>query len=76
MKIAIITPTFSQFSGIDRVVEREAKDLSNKGHKVTIFCFNAHIKTKYAKVVELGMPKNPTFERIYRLFFFFRYIQD
>jgi len=70
MKIAILTPTFSQFSGIDRVVEREAEDLSKKSHSVTIFCFNAHIKTRYAKVVEIGMPKNSTLERIYRLFFF------
>lgn len=70
MKIAILTPTFSEFSGIDRVVEREAKDLHDNGHKVTIFCFRSHIKTRYAKVVEIGVSKNSTIERIYRLFFF------
>ena len=75
MKIAILTPTFSEFSGIDRVVEREAEDLSKNGHSVTIFCFKAHIKTKYAKVIEIGMPTNPTLERIYRLFFFIDFIK-
>lgn len=70
MKIAILTPTFSQFSGIDRIVERQAEDYSKEGHEITIFCFKAEILTKYANVVELGMPKNQTLERIYRLFFF------
>ncbi len=70
MKIAILTPTFSKFSGIDRVVEREVEDYSKKGHKVTIFAFKGDIKTKYANVEYIGIPKNPTFERIYRLLFF------
>ena len=69
-KIAILTPTFSQFSGIDRLVERQAEDYSKEGYEVTIVCFKAEIKTKYAKVIELGMPKNQTLERIYRLFYF------
>jgi 1,2-diacylglycerol 3-alpha-glucosyltransferase len=75
MRITILTPTFSEFSGIDRVVEQEAKSLAEKGNEVTIFCFRAHIKTKYVKVVEIGMPKNPTLERIYRLFFFLDFIK-
>jgi 1,2-diacylglycerol 3-alpha-glucosyltransferase len=70
MKIAILTPTFSEFSGIDRVVEREAQEYHNKGHNVTLFCFKAHIKSSYCKVVEMGMPKNQILERVYRLFFF------
>jgi len=70
MKIAILTPTFSKFSGIDRLVEREAEDYSKKGYDVTILAFKGNIKTKYAKVEYIGMPKNTTFERIYRLFFF------
>lgn len=70
MKIAILTPTFSEFSGIDRVVEGEAEDFFKKGNQVKIICFKAHMQTKYADVVEIGMPKNPTIERIYRLFFF------
>ena len=70
MKIAILTPTFAEFSGIDRVVEIEAEDLSKEGNDVTIFCFKANIKTKYANVIEIGMPKIQFIERIYRLFFF------
>jgi len=75
MKIAILTPTFSHFSGIDRVVEKEVEDLNKKGHDITIFCFKSHIKTKYGRVVEIGMPKNPTLERIYRLFFFIDFLK-
>ena len=70
MKIAILTPTFSKFSGIDRLVEREAEHYSKKGYDVTIFAFKGDIKTKYAKVEYIGIPDNPTFERIYRLLFF------
>lgn len=75
MNIAILTPTFSQFSGIDRVVEIEAEDLAKKGHKVVIICFKATIKTKFAKVIEIGMPKNPAVERVYRLFFFLDFLK-
>ena len=70
MKIALLTPTFHQFSGIDRVVEMDAQALSKKGHEVTIFALSASIKTPFAKVIELGMPKNQGLERIYRLLFF------
>lgn len=70
MKIAILTPSFSHFSGIDRVVEMEAADYKKKGHNITIFTFKAQIKTKYAGIIEIGMPKNPLLERLYRLFFF------
>lgn len=70
MKIAILTPTFSPFSGIDRLVEQEAGEYSKKGGKATIFCFRAEMKSKYADIIELGMPANPFFERLYRLFFF------
>lgn len=71
-KIALLTPTFSQFSGIDRVVELNAEEFARKEHDVTVFTFKAGIKPKNAKIkiIELGMPKNPFFERLYRLFFF------
>jgi glycosyltransferase involved in cell wall biosynthesis len=75
MKIAILTPTFSQFSGIDRVVEKEIEDLSRLGHSVTMFCFKAEMKAKYGKTIELGMPKNTTLERIYSLFFFLDFLK-
>ncbi len=75
MKIAILTPTFSPFSGIDRLVEQEAAEYSDKGHKVSIFCFRAEMRSDHADVVELGMPKVPFFERLYRLFFFLDFLK-
>jgi glycosyltransferase involved in cell wall biosynthesis len=74
MKIAILTPTFSGFSGPDRVVWNEADELSEK-NDVTIFCFKADMKHPKAKVIELGAPKNKTLERIYKLFFFVDFIK-
>ncbi|MEA2036730.1 MAG: glycosyltransferase family 4 protein [Nanoarchaeota archaeon] len=70
MKIAILTPTFSHFSGIDRLVEIKVKDYLSKGHSVDIFALSASIKPKKAGLYVLGMPKIPFFERIYRLFMF------
>lgn len=70
MKIAILTPTFSKFSGIDRLVEIKYKDFIKKGHKVDIFAFSASIKPKKAGLYLLGMPKIPFLERLYRLLMF------
>ena len=78
MKLAILTPTFHKYSGIDRVVEMDAKRFAEDGYEVTIFALKASMWNKniitynnqYATVVELGIPKNPTLERIYRLLFF------
>lgn len=69
MKIAILTPTFSGFSGPDRVVWNEADELS-ENNEVTIFCFKADMKHSKAKIIELGAPKNRTLERVYKLLFF------
>jgi len=71
MRIALLTPTFSQFSGIDRVVEMDALEFA-KRNDVTIFTFRAEIKlkNKNIKIEEIGLPKNQAIERIYRLFFF------
>lgn len=68
MKIAILTPTFNQYSGLDRVAQDKAEQLSKKGHKVTVFTFEAKIKPKGYKIVELGRPKSQFLERFYRLF--------
>jgi len=70
MKIAILTPTFSYYSGIDRVAQQQAESFSRKRHKVTVFALEAKIRAKGYKVIELGMPKNPMLQRLYRLFFF------
>jgi len=70
MKIAILTPTFNFYSGIDRVVELQAEDYVKKGDEVTIISLQADIKSKKYNVIQLGMPKNPFLQRLYRLFFF------
>ncbi len=70
MKIALLTPTFFRFSGPDRVVENEAEEHISKGDEVTVITFRGDIRPKGYKVVKLGMPSNPTLERLYRLFFF------
>tara|TARA_Y100000310_G_C20703195_1_gene832035 strand:- start:11390 stop:12496 length:1107 start_codon:yes stop_codon:yes gene_type:complete len=69
-KIAILTPTFSHFSGIDRVVEQQAEEYSKKGHKVTVFTLESTIQPKGFEVEVLGMPKHLIAQRLYRLFFF------
>lgn len=70
MRIAILTPTFNYHSGIDRVVELQAEDYAKKRNKVTVIALEAKIIPKNYEVIELGMPKNNTLQRIYRLFFF------
>jgi len=70
MKIAHLTSTFSAFSGIDRVVEQQAKELSEQGNKVTIFALEADLKPpRNAELQVIGMPKSLFWQRIYRLFF-------
>ena len=69
MKIALLTPTFSRYSGIDRVVELQALSLSKK-NTVVVFTLRGGLKPQGFSVVELGMPKNLFWQRLYRLFFF------
>lgn len=71
MKIAILTPTFSKFSGPDRVVEDEARKLS-KDNQVTIVTFSSDLKIEGVKTIILGSPKSPLKERLYKWFFFFQ----
>jgi 1,2-diacylglycerol 3-alpha-glucosyltransferase len=72
MKISILTPTFSKFSGIDRVVENQALELSEKGNDVVIYCLYGDIKLEDTKIkiYEIKNFNNLLFERIYRLLFF------
>ncbi len=70
MKIAILTPTFSYYSGIDRVAEMQAIEYSKKGNQVTVFTLEANLKPKGYVLEVLGMPKTPFLQRLYRLFFF------
>ena len=52
MKIAILTPTFSYFSGIDRVAQLQAEDYAKKGNKVRIAECRPLSKTKHFVVIE------------------------
>jgi len=70
MKIAILTPTFSHFSGIDRVAEQQAQEFSRKKNKVTVFALEADLKPKNFSLKVIGMPKSLFLQRLYRLFFF------
>ena len=68
MKIAILVPTFSKFSGIDRVAEQQSRELSEQGSKVTIFTLEADLGTpEKVELKIVGMPRNLTLQRIYRL---------
>lgn len=69
-KIAILTPTFSHYSGIDRVAEGQAIEYSKKGNKVTVFTLETDLKPRGFELIVLGMPKNLFLQRLYRLFFF------
>lgn len=71
MKIAILTSTFSKFSGIDRVVEQQATSFVNEGNEVTVFTLSSDIDPKRYEVVTIGMPQSLLWQRIYRLLFFF-----
>ncbi|MBI2101447.1 glycosyltransferase family 4 protein [Candidatus Woesearchaeota archaeon] len=75
MKIAILTPTFSHYSGIDRVVQQQAEEYAKKGHKVAVFALEGGIKPKNFRLELLGMPKSLFLQRLYRLFFFLDFIK-
>ncbi|MBI1935299.1 glycosyltransferase family 4 protein [Candidatus Woesearchaeota archaeon] len=70
MKIAILTPTFSHYSGIDRVAEQQAEEYASKGSDVTVFALESSIRPKGFKIEVLGMPKTLLIQRMYRLLFF------
>jgi len=83
MKIAILTPTFSPFSGIDRLAEIQARKFLKEGHQVTVYCLKSGMEVRGAKIIEIGMfrtkrettnevsmPKSPVAERLYRLLMF------
>ena len=69
MKIALLIPTFSGFSGPDRVAWNEVDELS-QNNEVTVFSFTADMKHPRARMKVLGSPKNKTVERLYKLLFF------
>lgn len=70
MRIAILTPTLYEFSGIDREVELQAKQYIQRGDVVSIFALDATIALDGASIIKIGMPKSLFWQRVYRLFFF------
>ena len=70
MKIALLTATFSAFSGIDRLVEIQAKKFFGEGHEVHVFCLAGGLKVSGVSVHTLGMPRSGFLQRMYRLLFF------
>lgn len=70
MKVAILTSTYSQFSGIDRAVEDQAYEFVEDGNEVTILALEADMEPpKNVELEILGMPKSLLGQRIYRLIF-------
>lgn len=71
MKIALLTPTFYPYSGIDRMVEFHAKRFIEQGHTVCVFALDAAAQSSAIPIEVLGMPRGLTAQRMYRLLFFF-----
>ena len=68
MKVALLTPTFSAFSGIDRVVYDQARQVTGRGDHVEIFAFASDMEPPPGTILNiLGMPKALFWQRIYRL---------
>ena len=75
MKIAILTPTFSHYSGIDRVAEQQARDYAKAGNSITVFALEADLKPKGFGLEVIGMPKGLFLQRMYRLLFFLDFMK-
>jgi 1,2-diacylglycerol 3-alpha-glucosyltransferase len=69
MKIAILVPNFSEYTGDARVAELQAEELRKEGNEVFIFALDANITPKNAELFVMGMPKSLFWQRIYRLVF-------
>ena len=71
-RIAILTPTYYQWSGIDKVAKYQAEELS-KNNDVKVFALEGNIKNGNYDIVYFGSFKSDLMKRIYRLFYaFFR----
>lgn len=69
LKIAILTPGFG-FDGQGRVVETQAQELRNCGHRVTIFTLESEMSPPEGVELDIiGGPRNYYLEAIYHLFF-------
>lgn len=72
MRIFHLTPTFSPFSGIDRVVFNLAQRQAADGHQVSILALAGDmLPPNGVTLQELGMPETLLGQRLYRLLMFF-----
>jgi 1,2-diacylglycerol 3-alpha-glucosyltransferase len=69
MKVAILVPNYTEYSGDARVAQQQAKKLLNRGHTVSIFTLAATMKQDGVAIFVIGMPKSLFWQRIYRLLF-------
>jgi len=71
MRVAILTPTFSRFSGIDIAARDQAVELSERGADVTLVALAADMEPPANVNVEVvGMPGHLLWQRMYRLLIF------
>ena len=76
MRIAVLTPTFSKFSGVDMAVKQQVSELTKKGNNVMIFALEADmVPPKSVSLEIMGVPKNFFLQRIYRVFFFLNFVK-
>lgn len=70
-RIVLLTPTLHPYSGIDRVVEEQARRFTANGDRVAIFCLDGSIEVPGVEMRKFGMPRSLLLQRVYRLLFFF-----
>jgi 1,2-diacylglycerol 3-alpha-glucosyltransferase len=63
----MLVPSFVEFSGDARVAELQVRALVEHGNQVEVYALTADMSPRGADVFTLGMPKNPLFQRLYRL---------
>ena len=67
-RIAILTPTFYEWSGIDKVAKQQAEELS-KDNDVRVFALEGNIKNRNYGIFYFGSFKSDLMKRVYRLFY-------
>jgi glycosyltransferase involved in cell wall biosynthesis len=70
MKIAVLLPNFSKFSGDARVAELQVEEFAERGDSVTVFALEGDICPDNAELYTLGVPKNSLCQAVDRLLFF------
>lgn len=71
MKIALLVPKFSNFTGDARITEIQAEELIRGGNDVIVFALEADNKPINANLCLMEISKSLFLHRIYRLILFF-----